>query len=85
MVLLVGGQVLRSFSLKPRPGDSEGHCEGIAPGRMLLYQPSGLGNQEGRGDASPWWELCQEAECFLVSGEFYRDPFMEVFVVVPDI
>lgn len=71
--------------MKLRPGDREGHWDGVAPGQMLYCHPSGLGNQEGTGDANPWWELCQEAKCLLLWGEFYSDPFMEVFVVVPDI
>lgn len=52
---------------------------------MLDSHLLGLGNQEGRRDANLWWELCQEAECLLFWDEFYGDPFMEIFVVVPDI
>lgn len=52
---------------------------------MLDYHLLGLGNQEGRGDANSWWELRQESECLLFGDEFYRDPFMEIFVVFPDI
>lgn len=43
MVLLIGGQALRSFSMKLRPGDGEGHWDGVAPRRDVRLPPPGPG------------------------------------------